>query len=86
MSTQTENLTGAINTTGLDTQTVTMTNHQTFAASNLDINNTEDITGDQTITGTSTAEVDHVSAGKSGAGHTHTIAGGSSAGATSAPD
>ena len=86
LSTQTENLTGAINTTGLDTQTVTITNQQTFAASNLDINNTVDITGDQTITGTSTAEVDHVSAGKSGAGHTHTIAGGSSAGATSAPD
>ena len=48
---------------------ITVVGQQTFTANNLDIKNNVDITG------TSTATVDHVSAGKSGKGHTHTETG-----------
>lgn len=44
------------------------------------------LTGDLDITGTSTASVDHVSAGISGKGHTHTDTAGTAAGTTSPPN
>lgn len=44
------------------------------------------IRNNQTITGTSTATVDHISAGKSGATHTHTDSVGLGAGITSGPN
>jgi len=66
--------------------TETITGQQSTTAANTDINNTVDVTGDVNITGTSTADVDHDSAGISGKGHTHTDTAGTSAGTTSAPN
>lgn len=58
------------------------------ASSKIDFNTPiANFSGDVNIAGTSTADVDHVSAGKSGASHTHNINSGSSApGPTAGPN
>ena len=68
------------------TQTMEIEGQQTITASNTDIKNTVDVTGDVNITGTSTADGDHVSAGISGKGHTHTDTAGLGAGVTTPPN
>ena len=63
-----------------NTQTMNITSSQNITASQTNVNN------DMNITGTSTATVDHVSAGKSGATHTHTDTTGLGAGTTTGPN
>ena len=67
-----------VEVSGNMTETVTGTQDTTARVTNLN--------NDINVTGTSTASVDHVSAGKSGAGHTHTDSAGLGAGTTTPPN
>lgn len=71
---------GTQNVYALKAQVIETAVQQTLKASNTDI------TQDLDITGTSTASVDHNSAGISGKSHTHTDTAGTAAGTTTAPN